>query len=126
MSTKTSSRLCTLLSAAALGLAALGSAQAADLHNGQTLVAQHGCMGCHGAGLDKPVSPTYPILAGQPESYLFHALQQYQAAHQTPIYGRDNAIMGGMVATLSTQDLHDIAAYIASLPTPLYAPDMTH
>ena len=122
----TLSRFCLLTSAVALGLALITGAQAADLSKGQALVAQHGCMGCHGAGLDKPVSPSYPILAGQPASYLFHAMQQYQAAHQTPIYGRDNAIMGGMVATLSTQDLHDIAAYVASLPSPLYAPDLTH
>jgi cytochrome c553 len=122
---KSLARICALSAALALTLLS-ASAHAADLKKGQSLVASHGCMGCHGAGLDKPVSPAYPVIAGQPESYLFHALQQYQSAHQTPIYGRDNAIMSGMVATLSSQDLHDIAAYVASLPTPLYAPDMTH
>jgi cytochrome c553 len=110
-----------------LGVAAasagLGSAHAADLKKGEELVKQGGCIACHGAGLDKPVSPTYPIIAGQPESYLFHALQQYQAKHQTPPYGRNNPIMAGMVARFDAKDLHDIAAYVSSLKTPLYEPD---
>jgi cytochrome c553 len=100
-------------------------AHAADLQHGQDLVNKGGCAGCHGASLDKPVAPNYPVIAGQPASYLFHALQQYQTAHQTAIYGRGNAIMAGMVAQDSTEDLQDIAAYVSSLKTPLYAPDMT-
>ena len=108
----------------AAAIAGLGSAHAADLKKGEELVKQGGCIACHGAGLDKPVSPTYPIIAGQPESYLFHALQQYQAKHQTPLYGRNNPIMAGMVARFDAKDLHDIAAYVASLKTPLYEPDL--
>ncbi len=108
----------------AAALAGLSAAHAADVQKGAELVKEGGCIACHGAGLDKPLAPTYPIIAGQPESYLFHALQQYQAKHQTPLYGRDNAIMAGMVARFNTQDLHDIAAYVASLKTPLYEPDM--
>ncbi len=107
----------------AAAIAGLGSAHAADLKKGEELVKQGGCIACHGAGLDKPVSPTYPIIAGQPESYLFHALQQYQAKHQTPLYGRNNPIMAGMVARFDAKDLHDIAAYVSSLKTPLYEPD---
>ncbi len=108
----------------AVAFASLNAAHAANLQKGQALVNQGGCIACHGAGLAKPVSPDYPILAGQPQSYLFHAMQQYQAKHQTPLYGRDNAIMAGMVARFDTQDLHDIAAYVSSLKTPLYEPDM--
>ena len=117
-------RMCALAFAGSLGFAI--TAHAADLKKGEDLVNKGGCMGCHGAGLAKPVAPSYPVIAGQPESYLFHALQQYQATHQTPIYGRANPIMSGMVTADTTADLHDIAAYIASLPTPLYAPDRTH
>ena len=108
----------------AAAIAGLGTAHAADLKKGAELVQQGGCIACHGAGLDKPVAPSYPIIAGQHESYLFHALQQYQAKHQTPLYGRDNAIMAGMVARFNTQDLHDIAAYVASLKTPMFERDL--
>lgn len=115
-------RICVV--SAALAMAAQAHA-AADLKKGEDLVNKGGCAGCHGADLAKPVAPNYPVIAGQPESYLFAAMQQYQAAHQTPLYGRDNAIMAGLVGSLSTDDLHAIAAYIAQLKSPLYAPDKT-
>uniref|UniRef100_E6PQM3 Uncharacterized protein n=1 Tax=mine drainage metagenome TaxID=410659 RepID=E6PQM3_9ZZZZ len=38
----------------------------------------------------------------------------------TPLYGRNNPIMGGIVAQYDAQQLHDIAAYVASLKGPLY------
>ena len=110
----------------AAALAGLSTAHASDLKKGEALVQQGGCIACHGAGLAKPVSPDYPIIAGQPESYLFHAMQQYQAKHQTPLYGRSNPIMSGMVAQFSTQDLQDIAAYIASLKGDVYIRDEMH
>jgi cytochrome c553 len=114
------------LVAATIALACAGVAQAASIKKGEDLVNKGGCIACHGAGLDKPIAPNYPIIAGQYESYLFHALQQYQAKHQTPLYGRDNAIMGGMVAQYDAAQLHDIAAYIASLKSPLYIRDEMH
>ena len=113
-----------LLAAASLALAQVASA--ADIKKGEDLVNKGGCIACHGAGLDKPIAPNYPKLAGQYESYLFHALQQYQAKQQTPLYGRSNAIMSGMVAQYNTQDLHDIAAYIASLKGDVYIRDEMH
>ena len=101
-------------------------ANAADIKKGEDLVNKGGCIACHGAGMDKPIAPNYPKLAGQYQSYLFHALQQYQAKHQTPLYGRNNAIMSGMVAQYNTQDLQDIAAYIASLKGDVYIRDEMH
>ncbi|CUA98988.1 c-type cytochrome [Thiomonas bhubaneswarensis] len=102
------------------------AAHAADIKKGEDLVNKGGCIACHGAGLDKPIAPNYPKLAGQYQSYLFHALQQYQTKHQTPLYGRNNPIMGGIVAQYNRQDLEDIAAYIASLKGDLYIRDEMH
>ena len=113
-----------MLAAASLALSQM--AHAADIKKGEELVNKGGCIACHGAGMDKPIAPNYPKLAGQYESYLFHAMQQYQAKHQTPLYGRNNPIMSGMVAQFSTDDLHDIAAYIASLKGDLYIRDEMH
>ncbi|MGE0071395.1 MAG: cytochrome c, partial [Thiomonas sp.] len=90
------------LAAAAAVLALASAAHAADIKRGEELVNKGGCIACHGAGLDKPIAPNYPQLAGQYQSYLFHALQQYQAKHQTPLYGRNNPIMSGMVAQYDT------------------------
>ena len=113
-------RMFAKLSLAVTALAFVGAAHAADIKKGEDLVNKGGCIACHGAGLDKPIAPNYPIIAGQYASYLFHALQQYQAKHQTPLYGRNNPIMGGIVAQYDAQQLHDIAAYVASLKGPLY------
>jgi cytochrome c553 len=119
-------KLSLLATTAAATLAFAGAAHAADLKKGEELVNKGGCIACHGAGLDKPIAPNYPIIAGQYASYLFHAMQQYQAGHQTPLYGRNNPIMSGVMAQFSTQDLKDIAAYVASLKGPLYIRDEVH
>ncbi|MBN2691332.1 MAG: c-type cytochrome, partial [Burkholderiaceae bacterium] len=63
-----------LLAAASLVMAQ--AANAADIKKGEDLVNKGGCIACHGAGMDKPIAPNYPKLAGQYQSYLFHALQQ--------------------------------------------------
>jgi|TARA_B110000977_G_scaffold78491_1_gene105619 cytochrome c553 len=66
------------------------------------------CAGCHGAaGVSAMTS--FPILAGQFEDYLFNALSQYKSG------GRKNAIMTGIAAGLSKQDMRDLAAYYTAL-----------
>lgn len=67
------------------------------------------CVACHGDGGAKPVAPDYPKLAGQYESYLLQALRDYKSR------ARDNAIMYGIVAALSEQDMADLAAYFSSI-----------
>ena len=102
-----------VITAALLGL--VFSAHAADVKKGQELVTKGGCVACHGEGLNKPIAPEYPKLAGQHADYLFYALKAYKTT-SNPNVGRNNAIMAGQVAQFSNQDLKDIGAYIASLP----------
>lgn len=66
------------------------------------------CAACHGAGGAAPISPQYPILAGQYPDYLAAALRQYQSGE------RKNAIMAGLAGPLSEEDIEDLAAYFAS------------
>lgn len=73
------------------------------------------CESCHGKG-GVSQSPLFPILAGQYEDYLIHALTQYRSGE------RKNAIMNGMAGSLSDEDIADLAAYFSSQPTPLYTP----
>ena len=105
-----------LMTAALLGLGF--SAQAADVQKGQELVTKSGCVACHGEGLNKPIAPEYPKLAGQHADYLEHALIAYQRGADGA-NGRGNAIMGGMAKPLSKTEIKDIAAYLSSLPGPL-------
>lgn len=65
------------------------------------------CAACHG---ERGLAPNgiYPRLAGQHESYLFHALMDYKTGR------RQSPIMSGMVAGLTQEQMHDLAAYYAS------------
>lgn len=67
------------------------------------------CFACHGADGNAP-DPQYPRLAGQWNSYLLQALKEYKSGE------RSDPIMQGMVATLSTQDMEDLAAFFSGLP----------
>lgn len=76
------------------------------------------CAACHGAD-GNAVDPQYPRLAGQYQDYLTQALREYRSgdrAHPDMGIHRNNAIMQGMVANLSDQDIEDIAGYFSSLP----------
>lgn len=94
----------------------IGLANAASLDKGQALVEKGNCASCHGAGLNAPILPTYPRLAGQHADYIYYALHAYQVGNSNPQYGRNNAVMSSQVQAFSEADLHDIATYIASLP----------
>lgn len=69
------------------------------------------CAACHGAE-GKAMIPTYPNLAGQNAAYLEGALKAYRSQERT---GYQAAIMYGMSANLSDQDIADLAAYYANL-----------
>ena len=77
------------------------------------------CAACHGADGNSMI-PANPKLAQQHPEYLFKQLKEFKSGK------RANAIMSGMVAQYNTQDLQDIAAYIASLKGDLYIRDEMH
>ncbi len=65
------------------------------------------CQGCHGA-TGNSTEPLIPKLAGQYSIYIVKELRNYQAGVRT------HQIMNAMSATVSDEDLADIAAYFAS------------
>jgi len=77
------------------------------------------CASCHGEDGNTPTTPQYPILAGQYETYLEYALQEYKNG------GRQNAIMAGFASQLSKQDIRDLAAYFAGQKGDLHTPPQT-
>jgi len=104
-------RVLTLISfGAVLAFASTASLANGNIANGKTKAAT--CFACHGVD-GNSVDPQYPRLAGQYNLYLQHVLHEYKDGQ------RDNPIMKGMVATLSDQDIEDISAYFASLPSKL-------
>lgn len=65
------------------------------------------CGACHG-GDGNSINPEWPSLAGQVPEYIVKQLQDFKSG------ARQNAIMAGMVAPLSQQDMEDVAAYYAT------------
>lgn len=64
------------------------------------------CQVCHGVG-GKSTNPTYPVLAGQHAKYIIKQLKAFKSGV------RKDPIMNGMAATLSEQDMQDVAAFFA-------------
>jgi len=65
------------------------------------------CQVCHGKG-GVSTNPTYPILAGQHARYLVKQLKAFKAGT------RKDPIMNGMAASLSEQDMEDLAVFFES------------
>lgn len=72
------------------------------------------CAACHGADGNAMVA-IYPKIAGQHEKYITKQLADFKKAVDTQgAEGRVDAVMGGMVAGLSTEDMQNLAAYFSS------------
>lgn len=96
-----------------VGVAALIAANAwaeGDVEAGKAKSAV--CAACHGANGISAV-PIYPNLAGQKEAYLANVLTAYKSQERQ---GANAAVMWGLAASLSEQDIANLAAYYASLP----------
>ncbi|WP_137165337.1 c-type cytochrome [Salinimonas lutimaris] len=72
------------------------------------------CAACHGMDGNSAI-PINPSLAGQHANYIVKQLQEFKQASQTGgKEGRNNAVMNGMAAPLSQQDMLDLGAYFAA------------
>ncbi len=72
------------------------------------------CAACHGPDGNSVIEAN-PKLAGQHPNYLVKQLKEFKLASQTGgEEGRNNAVMNGMAAPLSEQDMEDLAAYFSS------------
>lgn len=82
-----------------------------DPAKGQQIASQV-CAACHGPDGNSPL-PVNPSLAGQHPEYLFKQLMNFKPAGGKPAE-RVNAVMAGMVASLSEEQMRDVAAYYAA------------
>ena len=69
-------------------------------------IANQICAACHGADGNSPL-PMNPSLAGQHPEYLFKQLNEFKSGI------RNNAVMMGMVAALSVEDMRNLAVFYA-------------
>jgi cytochrome c553 len=97
--------------------ASFNAVAAGDIEAGKAVVAKYACTSCHGADLSSPIAPEYPKLAGQHTDYIEHALKAYQRGNAgANANGRVQPVMAGMANQLTPKEVHDVAAYIGSLP----------
>jgi len=83
------------------------SKSANDVPADQRPKASETCLACHGTN-GVGITPDYPTIAGQHKDYIERALHDYQKG------GRKNAIMAGMAATLTLDDIEALAEYYSS------------
>lgn len=100
------SLLAVALAVVGLGLSVSAKAEG-DAARGKTL--GYTCLGCHGIEGYKNVYPTFsvPRLRGQLPDYIITALKAYKSGE------RSHATMHAHAASMSEQDMEDIAAYLS-------------
>ncbi len=81
------------------------TANADDPQPGKSISAV--CASCHGVD-GNSTNAAWPSLAGQHSSYIYKQLNDFKQGR------REDAVMAGMVANLSDQDMQDLAAYYES------------
>ena len=69
------------------------------------------CAACHGQDGASGIAPNYPNLAGQNEKYLFNQLKMIASGERVLVE------MTGQLIGKSEQDLWDLSAYYANLPS---------
>ncbi|HEY3597218.1 MAG TPA: c-type cytochrome [Paraburkholderia sp.] len=88
----------------------LHRAQADAISIGRGATLAQNCSMCH--GVQGAIQVSAPALAGQYADVIYKELRDYQSGQ------RPNSIMPPIIARLGDRDLHDLAAYYASLPRP--------
>ncbi|HEX5311418.1 c-type cytochrome [Aquabacterium sp.] len=106
-------RFLNLIAVASVALSLSGLAQASetkaakpDLAAGEAKVTAV-CSACHTADGSRG-APTNPILQGQHPEYIVKQLTEFKEGK------RKNAVMNGMAAALSPEDMKNVAAYFAT------------
>ncbi|MBU1358104.1 MAG: cytochrome c4 [Gammaproteobacteria bacterium] len=80
-----------------------------DLVKGEAAYNAKACASCHNADGNSAIAAN-PKLADQHPEYLYKQLQEFKSLK------RKSAVMNGMAATLSDQEMRDVAWFLASKP----------
>lgn len=110
----TSRKMTGMSIALALGLAAGGAAVAAQGNPQAGKQKSSMCAGCHGIDMYRTAFPevySVPKLGGQHAAYIVKALEEYKTGN------RSHPSMRAIAASLSEQDMADLAAYYAAPAT---------
>ena len=70
------------------------------------------CASCHGATGAEPIMGAYPKIAGQNAEYLVQQLKDFKSGARN---NAQSAVMKGMVASVSEDEMKEIADYLSSV-----------
>lgn len=74
------------------------------------------CTACHGEA-GNSVNPEWPKIAGQGTRYIIAQLKAFKQGPAGPRHSQNSALMYGIAAGLSEQDMADLAAYYSQQQT---------
>lgn len=86
---------------------------AAPADPGAALYQAKGCTACHGAEGRTPIMSTYPKVAGLPQQYLLNQLKDIKSGARD--HGQ-TAVMKGIMAAVSEDDMKVLADWLSGLP----------
>ncbi|MCW8906589.1 MAG: c-type cytochrome [Sedimenticola sp.] len=105
--------------AAAAAPAVADSAAAAPADPGAALYQAKGCTACHGPEGKTPIMSTYPKVASLPEQYILNQLKDIKSGARE--HGQ-TAVMKGIMAAVSEEDMKVLAAWLSGIPRGAAAP----
>ncbi len=84
----------------------------AEEHPGAKLYIEKTCATCHGEKGNKPLMPSYPVLAGQSAEYAFQQLKDFKSGARS---NGQAAVMKGIMAMVSEEEMKALSEYLQSL-----------
>lgn len=88
------------------------TAHAAD--DGAALYAEKTCVACHGKDAKKPLTKSYPKIAGQNAAYLEQQMTDIKSGARA---NGQSAAMKGVMHLVSEAEIKTLAAYLSKLPS---------
>jgi cytochrome c len=80
--------------------------------DGKALYTAKGCSACHGADAKTPIAPQYPKLVGQHKEYLEEQMKDIKSGARS---NGQSAIMKGIMAAVSDEEIAAISEYLSGL-----------
>lgn len=80
--------------------------------DGKALYTAKGCAACHGADAKTPIMPAYPRIAGQSKVYADQQMQDIKSGKRN---NGQTAVMKGIMAAVSDEEITSLAEYLSSL-----------
>ncbi|AKH20746.1 c-type cytochrome [Sedimenticola thiotaurini] len=80
---------------------------------GAALYVAKGCTACHGADGKTPIMPIYPKVAGLPQQYIANQMTDIKSGARS---NGQSAVMKGIMAAVSDEDIQAIATWLSNQP----------